>query len=266
MRTPPQDLEPAVRDPRKLRRTALILVALAVVGGLMILRAYNRKAAELADDTRPAFAHAQLLQRFKVARQDLTEDDLLHADGIVVLSPVSFEQPEGWRTTREVLDGLARHYAGDPRVRIVSLTVDPEGETAAELPGFAAELGAELPQWWVAGAEKESVLKLLAKLKTGVPPHQEGDRWVYDPSLLLIDQEGRLRKATVRMREVDGTLLNERRPVDFDFEEAADWDAEGRSKGLDKSNVETLRDMLIETIDSLLGEGAAVDGNEETDS
>lgn len=264
MRTPPQDLEPAVRDPRKLRRTALILVGVAIVGGFMVLKAYNRKVAELAQDERPAFAHAQLLQRFKVARQDLTEEDLLHPGGVVVLSPVSFEQPDGWSTTRGVLGGLARHYAGDPRVRIVNLTVNPAGETAGELPGFAGELGAELPQWWVAGAEEESIRKLLAKLKTGVPPHLEGERWVYDPSLLLIDREGRLRKATVRMRKPDGTLLNERRPIDFDFEEAAGWDAEGRSEGLERSNVETLRAMLLETIDALLLEGGDSTGGGES--
>ena len=54
-RYPAQDMEPAERDPRKLRLTAFTLVALMVVGGLAILMAYNRKAAELAKDDRPAF-------------------------------------------------------------------------------------------------------------------------------------------------------------------------------------------------------------------
>jgi hypothetical protein len=61
----------------------------------------------------------------------------------------------------------------------------------------------------------------------------------------------------VRARNAEGKELNFRNPVPFDFEEAARWDAEGRSEGLEKSNVETLEDLLHKTIDHLLEQPVA---------
>ncbi|MEY5013501.1 MAG: hypothetical protein RLY69_1216, partial [Verrucomicrobiota bacterium] len=51
------NLEPAVRDPRKLRLTAWILVAIMIVGGGLIFTAYHRWSLEKASDTRPAVIH-----------------------------------------------------------------------------------------------------------------------------------------------------------------------------------------------------------------
>ena len=254
MGTTAENLEPAPRDPAKLRRTAWILVAVAVVGGFLILKAYNRSAAKLAEDERPAFANARLLQKFKVARQDRSEHDLLNAEGVVVLAPVCFEQAESWTTTRGVMTRLVDRFAGNPAVKLVCMTVDPDHETAAKLAGYADELGAELPQWWVAGAEAESTHKLLkSRLKADTMPHRDEDgRWIYDPALIVLDREGRKREATVRARKPDGQLLNHRNPVAFDFEQAASWDAEGRREGLAKSNVETLEELFFETIDYLV--------------
>jgi len=254
-RYPAQDLEPAVRDPKKLRRTALILVGIMAVGAIGILIAYNRDAARRADDERPALvARLDTRKDLKVWRQDETEAGLLDLAGDVFLvAPVCFAEPEGWETTRSVLLELGERYGDRGDFHLVCITVDPENEPPAELAKFAEELGAELPFWWLVATRDESTHKFLKnELKAGILPHRDGDRWVYDPSLVLVDRDRHLRQPTIRARKPDGKELNYRNRVPFDFEQAAKWDAEGRAEGLEKSNVDTLRELLFQTIDELL--------------
>ena len=255
MRPHLEGLEPAERDPKKLRRTAFALVGIMLIGGFSILFAYNRWAKDQAADDRPAFV-TRLLQNFKVARQDGSEAGLLDGNPLLVLAPVVFEDPESWATTREILREFEERYAGREDLRIVALTVDPKAETAEELERYAAEVGAELPQFWVAGAEEESTHKFLKnRLKAGIMPHRKDGRWVYDRSLVVVDPAGHVRQATVRAKRANGRELNYRTPVPFDFEQAREWDEAGRSEGLEKTNVETLRELFFGTIDRLLNEG-----------
>lgn len=258
-RYPAQDLEPAVRDPKKLRLTGAVLAVLIVVSGFGILIAYNQSAKRQAGDDRPALGQGRLDKNFRVWRQDESEAGLLDMAGeVFVISAVSFEQAEDWRHTRKVLENLKARYGERDDFHIVMLTVDPENEPPAKLGAYAKDLGAELPFWWLAGASEESIHKFLKRrLKAQLVPQNKDGKWEYDPSLVVIDRDRHLRQATVRARNAEGKELNFRNPVPFDFEEAAEWDAEGRSEGLEKSNVETLEGLLHKTIDQLLEQPVA---------
>ncbi|MEM1083846.1 MAG: hypothetical protein AAGI48_06960 [Verrucomicrobiota bacterium] len=247
-------MEPAVRDPKKLRRTGLILAALMLISGFGILIAYNRTAKEQAAIDRPSLDLGRLNKNFRVWRQDESEAGLLDLAGdVFVVSPVSFKQPEGWKITRGILEELKAKYGGREDFHIVTLTVDPENEPPVELAGYAEELGAELPSWWLAGASEESIHKFLKRrLKSQLVPQLKDGVWEYDPSIIVVDRDRHLRQATVRAKNAAGKELNFRNPVRFDFEQAARWDAEGRSEGLDKTNVETMRELLHKTIDYVL--------------
>jgi cytochrome oxidase Cu insertion factor (SCO1/SenC/PrrC family) len=251
-----RNLEPAERDPVKLRRTAWILVALMVVGSVLVLIAYNRQAEEIAEDDRPAFITRLRLDKhdFKLWRQDEEEVNLLDLAGeVFVIVPVVFSQPDSWDTTRQILFDLRERYGERDDFHVVTITLDPENEPPAELAGYAEDLGAELPFWWLAAAREESVHKYFKNvLQAGFMPRREDGRWIYDPSVSLVDRDRHVRQPTVRARKANGRELNYRNPVKFDFEQAAEWDEKGRQEGLDQSNVETLRGMLFETIDRLL--------------
>lgn len=256
MRPAVEDLEPAERDPKKLRRTALILVALMVVGSIMVLAAYNRKAAKLAEDDRPAFVTRLRIDKhdFKLWRQDESEASLLDLAGdVFVIVPVVFAQPESWETTRGVLLELKERYGDRDDFHLVTITLDPENEPPVELAKHASELGAELPFWWVAGAREESVHKYFKNvLQAGIMPEQKDGAWRWDTAITLVDRDRHIRQPTVRAKRPDGRELNHRNPVRLDFEQAAAWDAEGKSEGLEQSNVQTMKAMLFETIDELL--------------
>lgn len=264
-RYPAQDLEPAERDPVKLRRTAFILVGIMIVGAIAVLIAYNRNAAERATDDRPAIVQ-RLNGNFKLWRQDESEAALLDLEGhVVVIAPVVFSQDE-WKVTGEVLKEVKERYADLGDVNVVMLTLDPENEPPAVLAKQAEELGAELPFWWLAGAREESVHKFVKnRLKANLYPFKRDGSWNYDPSLVVLDRNRHIRKPTIRMRKPNGRLLNERLPVNFDFVQAAEldvqgvpagfeWDEEGNKTPIDASNVETMKELLFKTIDQLRAE------------
>lgn len=251
MRTPAEPLEPAVRDPRKLRKTALWLVGIMVLSGITVLASYLKWLERKAGDDRPAIVgRLDAKKEFGLVRHDGTGAMMSEWFGDVwIVCGVAASEPGSWKTTREVLKRLNARYAGRDDFHILCLTVDPEKETAEVLAPVAAELGAEIPAWVFAGAGESFVHKFLKNtLKLGIMPHRKDGAWVYDPALVVIDRDRHVRQATVSRGKYS------RANISFDFEQAARWDAEGRTEGLEKSNVETLEEMLVKLLDDLLAQ------------
>jgi len=240
-------LIPAERDPVKLRRTALTLVTLMIVSAIGVYIAYMKLAERQASDETPSFK-GRIEKNFKVWRQDESEGDLAEMDGeVYVIAPVLFSKPETWRHTREVLERLSRRYAERSDFHIICLTVDPEGEPPAKLKGYAEELGAKLPQWWLGATREESVHKFLKNiLKMEMIPHKVDEEWVYDGTLVVIDRDRHIRKGTVR------TDKRARMDAPFDFEAAAKWDAEHPTPGDPTRVSRDLENLLQHVIDHVL--------------
>lgn len=242
----PEELEPVVRDPRKLRRTAWVLVGVMVLSAVMVLTAYIKSVRRQAEDPRPAFL-GRLNQNLAVVRQDGSAAGLLDLAGDVwVVCAVSVADTGGCGRSIGVMKRLAERHREREDFHLVCLTVDPEAETPPKLAEFARGAGAELPQWWFAAAGEEFVHKYLKdKLKLGVLPHRGADgKWRYDSSLVVIDRNRHLRGGKVA----------------FDFDQAARWDEEGRHQGISKTNVEELEERLNQLVDELLEEPAPAGG------
>lgn len=250
----PDDLEPAVRDPRKLRRTAWILVGIMVLGGTLVYTAYEKWAARQTTDTRPNFVHQIRKEHdLRVMRQDGKTADLFDPRGGVWLAHViSLAQPETSRRSMEVMRRVAEKHSGNEDLKLVSLVVDaPAPETvAATLVERAKEMDMELPQWWLCATDPATAHKFIKnQLKAGVFPHQENGEWKFDTSIVLIDRAGHIRRAVVPSRSGGAPYI-----AGFDFDQAAKWDAEGIITGTERSNVEELEGLLHATIDTLLEE------------
>lgn len=251
---PPADMEPAVRDPRKLRRTAWILVGVMIIGGGLVYKAYETWAKRQAADTRPALIHQIRKERdLRVMRQDGKTADLFDLRGKVwVVNVIALSQPEHSQRSMEVMRRLAEKYSGNPDFALVSLVVDPPpaGELVATLALQAETLHMPLPQWWLAANEAPTTHKFIkSELKAGIFPHQENGDWVFETSIVLIDRQGHLRRAVVPNRSGGTPYV-----TGFDFDQAAKWDAEGRLTGNERSNVQQLEHLLGATIETLLAE------------
>ena len=254
--TLPADFEPAPRDPKKLRRTAWMLVGIMVVGGFLILKAYEKVSLEQAADTRPAKIHQIRKERdLRVIRQDGKTADLFDLRGkVCVLNVISLANPDVGRRSQEVMKRLAAKYRTTADFHLVSLVVDPPptAETSSTLARTAAAAGISLPQWWLATNDAPTLHKFIKQeLKANLFPNQEDGVWVFDTSVVLIDREGHLRRAVVPQKRGGQPYV-----ATFDFDEAASWDARGVKVKPDTelTNEAQLAQLLETTIDTLLSE------------
>jgi hypothetical protein len=259
---PAHDLEPVVPDPKKLRRTAWILVAIMIVGGFVILKAYEKRTKEAISDDRPSFV-TQISQTKDLTfmRQDGKVTNLMSLKGkVLVVQSLPQAQPEG--LSIGVMKRLAGEYAGNGDLVLVTLVLDPGPAEAlpAQLQSVAADLGAGLPQWVVGSNEKQTLHKFIKnEFKANMLPHEEGGKWAYDGSLVLIDRNRHVRRAVVPKVKVDQPdVVSSNKVVSFDFRQAAEWDEKGLKTGTDLSNVQRMEELLGETIETLLAEKADV--------
>jgi hypothetical protein len=251
------ELEPAVRDPKKLRRTAWILVGIMIIGGGLILKAYEKWAADKATDTRPAIIHQIRKERdLRLLRQDGKTADLHDLRGSVFLiNVISLRDPEPAIRSISVMKRLAAKRTKESGFRLVTLVLDPipAEELAGTLAATAREQGMELPQWWLGGNEPRTLHKFIKnELKAAVYPHESDGRWNYDAAIVLIDRNGHIRRAVVP-KTLNGRSVKPQ-VVSFDFDQAAQWDTSGMKSGTELSNEAELEILLDKTIDALLAE------------
>lgn len=253
----PADLEPAVRDPKKLRRTAWILVAIMLLGGWLILRAYDSWATKQSLDDRPALIHRIQKERdLRMMRQDGKLADLFDLRGkVFVLNAFSIRDPQAAERSMAVMKRLSEKHRAQQDFHLVSLVIDPlpAESLAATLGQTAAERGIALPQWWLGSNEPATLHKFIKnELKASVFPNENGGKWNYDPSIVLIDRNGHIRRAVVPQTR-NGKPA---RPqvVAFDFDQAAQWDRDGLKTGTGRGNEEELEILLNKTIETLLAE------------
>lgn len=252
----PDILEPAVRDARKLRRTALVLCGLMFLGGWLVLFAYNRHNKKQWLDTRPAFAENRLTleKDLPVIRQDGSSSQTLGTGGkVCIVQAVSASQAETCVLPVNVMQRLAAHYSKNSNCVLISMVIDSGAPETVRpmLAKVAQDFGATLPQWWVATNQPEVLHKFIKKeLHASKLPHQESSgRWVYDTTIFVIDRNRHIRKGVVPQKKGGPPYV-----TGFDFAQAAEWDARGIKTKTDFTNVEEMEFLLIRTIDELLGE------------
>ncbi|MEX1049274.1 MAG: hypothetical protein WED15_07080 [Akkermansiaceae bacterium] len=254
MRLPDPSLEPAIRDPKKLRNTAFVLVAIMVFGGFFVLKAYDRWAVSKADNDRPAVvARIKKERDLRMLRQDGQSADLADLRGnVIALNVISLRDPEAAELSMAVMKRLAGSRADTAGFHLVSLLIDPVSDEnlIPTLREAAAARGMELPQWWLGSNEPATLHKFVKnELKATTYPNEKTGKWDYDTSVVLIDRDGHLRRAVVPQKQGGPPFI-----ATFDFEQAAAWDEKGVKTGTDRNNLEELEQLLNHTIDKLLAE------------
>jgi cytochrome oxidase Cu insertion factor (SCO1/SenC/PrrC family) len=254
MPLPDPSLEPAIRDPKKLRNTALILVAMMILGGWLVLAAYEKWSTSQAKDDRPAVAYRITPERdLRMLRQDGKTVDLLDLRGqVIAVNVISLRDPGVAERTMEVMKRLAAARAGTADFKLVTLVLDPMPREKLEttLAETAKAQGIALPQWWLGSNVPEDLHKFIYnQLKATVSPHEKDGKWNYDPSIVLIDKNRHIRRAVVPQQRGGPPFI-----ATFDFEQAAAWDAKGAKTGTEHNNVAQLEILLNQTIDKLLAE------------
>lgn len=254
MPLPDPNLEPAVRDPKKLRNTALVLVAIMVLGGWLVLKAYNQWTVQRAPDERPAIVYRITPERdLRMLRQDGKIVDLVALRGkVVAVHVMSVRDPQAAELSLAVMKRLAETRAGSEHFALITLVVDPlpSEKLLSGLAEVSSAHGMKLPQWWVGGNEPKTLHKFIKnELKANRYPNEADGKWLYDSSIVLIDKNGHIRRGVVPQKQGGPPFV-----ATFDFEQAAEWDAKGAKTGTDRSNLGELEVLLNRTIDKLLAE------------
>lgn len=254
MPLPDPSLEPAIRDPKKLRNTALVLVGIMFLGGWLVLKAYDRWSIGKAKDDRPAVIYRITPERdLRMLRQDGKIADVVDLRGnVIALNVTSLRDPQASGLSMAVMKRLAETRAGTQEFNLITLVVDPlpSEKLLTSLAETAAANGMKLPQWWVGGNEPATLHKFIKnELKANIYPNETGGKWLYDSSIVLIDKNGHIRRAVVPQKQGGPPFI-----ATFDFEQAAAWDAKGAKTGTEHSNLGQLEILLNQTIDKLLAE------------
>jgi len=256
----PPHFEPAVRDPKKLRRTAWILVAIMIIGGTIILKSYEQWTVKNSGNLRPAKPYRIAKERdLRIYRQDGEVVDLHDLYGkVFLIQTISLDQPQTDQRSSAVMQRVAAEFADEPDFTLVSLVVDPipREDLDATLKQTAAARGMLMPKWWLGTNEPKTLHKFIKnELKTSVFPHRKDGQWIYDTTLVLIDRDRHIRRAVVPQKNQKGPPYIAR----FDFDQAAGWDADGIKTGTERSNEQELEALLIKTIRDVLKEPGAKD-------
>jgi hypothetical protein len=254
MPLPDPSLEPAIRDPKKLRNTALILVGMMLLGGWLVLKAYEQWSKGQSTDDRPAVIYRITPERdLRMLRQDARTVDLVNLRGnVIALHVISRRDPQVSELGMTVMKRLAASRAATNGLNLVTLVIDPEPseKLLRSLADTAATHQMTLPQWWCGSNEPKTLHKFIKnELKANVYPYEKDGKWLYDPSIVLLDKNGHIRRAVVPQKQGGAPFI-----ATFDFEQAAAWDAKGAKTGTEHNNVAQLEILLNRTIDKLLAE------------
>lgn len=223
-----------------------------IVGGVVILKAYEKRTKDASMDDRPSFV-TKISERKDLVymQQDGEVKDLLSLRGKVLVVQ-SLPSTEIDPLTTAIMQRLKETYRDDENFALVTLMLDSGEENAVknQLAGLATQLGAELPKWTVATNERPTLHKFIKnEFKANRLPHEAEGKWEYDRSLVLIDKNRHVRKAVVAQQRGGAPYV-----ASFDFEQAQEWDRKGIKTGTDKNNVQQLEVLLNETIREVLAE------------
>ena len=248
------DLEPAERDPVKLRKTGLILAAVMVVGGVLVMMDYLRTIRAQEATGRPAF-EGRLNKNFGAVGHDKALVTIGELEGKVWLATaVVLSQKDKTAENITALRKAAEHFKDREDLHFVVFTADPETDQPEKMAEFATELGlAEDPRWWFAAAGEEQLRGFLrTQLKLGATGFKDvdGTKVLMFPTVIrVIDRHRHLRGGRFDFAVARAVQEDARQMLANDPDRAAELRAEEQTEA-----VQLLQDKLHERIDYILNE------------
>lgn len=193
-----KNLEPADRDPVKLRRTAYALVAFMVFGGFYMLNSYDKYQTSEAerDSSRPSYKHQ--VKNFGFVGDEGKVRQVAELQGKVwVAFTVTKEMRKKSQATIDAAIWLAEQFQENPEKSptFVVFVLDIDADKASELAEILPDFPKNIPIWRIAAGEGKTPVKEFLKnsMRFGIFPHLENGEWLYDSNLLLLDQKAKVR-------------------------------------------------------------------------
>ncbi|MBK1830059.1 hypothetical protein JIN77_04955 [Verrucomicrobiaceae bacterium R5-34] len=195
------DLEPAERNPAELRRTALILVAIMILGAAFVLYAYVQHERQQDPDRPPIVT--KITKNFAAKNQHGQLVSLSDLEGSVwFAAPISVTQLDENKHAIAMLKEIAAHYQDHEKVRFVLISIEgaDQGVEPEQLAEAAEKLGLTDAKWWLltTGDTKKQRGYIKDQLRLGlVSEREEGDpagKWKFPSQIALLDPAMHLRQ------------------------------------------------------------------------
>ncbi|MDA7881188.1 hypothetical protein N9A94_02690 [Akkermansiaceae bacterium] len=244
-------LEPADRDPKKLRATAYKLVLLMVIGGIGLQYAYRNYQERTGKSDRPSML-TKVTDKTRLITSDKVVHDIQDLKGKVtlVLTLTKKIQPESQPSLDALKVVMEKFPEEAKRPHLLLFILDGSEEDPEAMSKILAEYGDETKVWRVA-ADKDGKVSLRAfmknRLQFGIYPRLEEGRYVYDSQIVLLDQ-------FLHVRGQPGASHG------WDFEKVVGWAKEYEQARIDHPDKELtpvpmteegLQNLLIKSIEYL---------------
>ncbi len=244
-------LEPAERDPKKLRKTAIFLLIFIVVGGFLILWAYQNFGERTGDSERPSMEF-KVTDDVDVMTATGEIKNIQDLKGKVSLAVISTIQPNvkseaSFAAMRQIMTA----YEGkETKPTLLAFVIDADEKDPAQMASVLSEFDDKAEVWRIAaGTDGKISIRAFLKnrLRYGLYPEERDGEYVYDSKIVLLDQH-------LHIRGIPGS--NE----GWDFEKVAGMEekfAEAQKSHPDKELIpppmttERLQELLLKSIQYL---------------
>jgi len=157
------EYEPPVRDPKAIRNTVIMLVAIMLVGGLLIVYKYREKMVDDYEEVlkgRSAMSLGNVRKNFQTKGLDgeIYTFNILERR-VTLMAVISVNLPEQSQKIIDEMKLAAEHFSGQEQLQLICISSDPESQVSvAQLNEFAVEAGipVENENWHVLTAEENS--------------------------------------------------------------------------------------------------------------
>jgi len=207
------DSRGSVMSAKSLWTPVLILAASIVVGSLAAPRMWQRRRQPYELITNPARPVPPVLwdaPAFRFVDQDgrsLSSEDLR---GSVWIADFIFASCAGVCPAMSARMSKLQKEIGDPKVKFISFSVDPDHDTPEVLRGYGHGYGADGIRWRFLSTTKPAIYDVAAGMKLVAKPAEREDPILHSDRFVLIDQQGHVRGTYVSSDdEAMGKLLGD---------------------------------------------------------
>jgi protein SCO1/2 len=189
-------MDQPISKPRAIIWFGFGLAALVLAGLFMVITFNPRPVRSKA---LPVYGQ---IADFNLTNQDGQAVSLANLKGHVWVADVIFTRCPGpcLKMSRQMHE-LQQRLAQNTQVRLVTVTTDPEFDTAPVLKTYAGRFAADPNRWWfLTGASKEITalvggsLKLTALAKSAEERQSPADLFIHSTIFVMVDKHGQLRE------------------------------------------------------------------------
>ncbi|MDF1815508.1 MAG: SCO family protein [Verrucomicrobiales bacterium] len=201
-----QDSNDISREPRELNLVAWYgtiagLCAIILGGSFFITRAYLENHRENRKNWRPGKI-GRLEDDLKAVNRDGREVSLSELKGKIYVAGYQYTDcPGGCLGMASVMKELHDKYRNNPKFHLVSISVNPNGDTPEKMDAWVKDKGVDAPNWWFLTGDAEKIKNYMLRHFKFYATEENTDplaiatqgQWAHDQRLVIVDGEANIR-------------------------------------------------------------------------